>query len=74
MIDEGIIASSQNGFFYNLPLATRALEKLTKLIDRNMAEIGAQKILCPTLISSNVWEKSGLLKIVFSLNICFILN
>lgn len=59
MIDEGIIAPSNNGFFHLLPLAVRSLEKLTRLIDKHMAEIGAQKISCPTLTASSVWEKTG---------------
>lgn len=59
MIDEGIIAPSNNGFFHLLPLAVRSLEKLTRLIDKHMAEIGAQKISCPTLTASGVWEKTG---------------
>lgn len=59
MVDEGIIAPSSNGLFHLLPLAVRSLEKLTRLIDKHMAEIGAQKISCPTLTASSIWDKTG---------------
>uniref|UniRef100_A0A1B6HIW0 Probable proline--tRNA ligase, mitochondrial n=1 Tax=Homalodisca liturata TaxID=320908 RepID=A0A1B6HIW0_9HEMI len=66
MIDGGVIAHAQNGFFYLLPLATRALDKLTRLVDEHMMSIGAQKISCPTLTSSDIWQKTGRLSMAGS--------
>ncbi|XP_022904196.2 probable proline--tRNA ligase, mitochondrial isoform X1 [Onthophagus taurus] len=59
MLDLGIIRQANSGCFHYLPLGIRALEKLKNLIDQHMQSIGAQKVACPTLIHTNLWERSG---------------
>jgi len=60
MLELGIIRQSANGLYHLLPLAQRSLEKLISIINKNMMDIGAQKISMPVLIHSNLWKKTGL--------------
>jgi len=61
MLELGIIRQSANGLYHLLPLAQRSLDKLIFIINKNMMDIGAQKISMPVLIHSNLWKKTGLL-------------
>jgi len=61
MLELGIIRQSANGLYHLLPLAQRSLDKLIFIINKNMIDIGAQKISMPVLIHSNLWKKTGLL-------------
>jgi len=61
MLELGIIRQSANGLHHLLPLAQRSLDKLIFIINKNMMDIGAQKISMPLLIHSNLWKKTGLL-------------
>ncbi|KAM4722318.1 putative proline--tRNA ligase, mitochondrial isoform 1-T2 [Rhinophrynus dorsalis] len=58
MIKAGLIRSSSPGCFYYLPYTVRALEKLIRLIDREMQDIGGQKIDMSTLCSAALWRHS----------------
>ena len=42
-------------------MAIRSLEKLVRLIDEEMQDIGAQKIAMPTVILGSLWKQTGLL-------------
>lgn len=59
MTDYGIIKSTTTGAFAFLPLGLRAMNKLTNIVDTEMENIGAQKILLPSLIPSWMWEKTN---------------
>lgn len=59
MISKGIIKPVQKGMHVLLPLGFRVLEKLTKLIDKEMFNIKAQKILLPALTSANLWQTTN---------------
>ncbi|XP_072019571.1 probable proline--tRNA ligase, mitochondrial [Amphiura filiformis] len=59
MLNAGLIQSAGPGTFHFLPLALRSLEKLIKLIDSTMGEIGAQKIAMPCLTKAELWKTSG---------------
>ncbi|XP_001946406.1 probable proline--tRNA ligase, mitochondrial [Acyrthosiphon pisum] len=59
MLELGIIRQSANGLYHLLPLAQRSLDKLIFIINKNMMDIGAQKISMPVLIHSNLWKKTG---------------
>lgn len=59
LTDFGLIRSCHPGSFAYLPLALRSIEKLNRLIDFHMEEIGAQKILLPTMTDGTLWKKSG---------------
>ncbi|KAL2739659.1 hypothetical protein V1477_011048 [Vespula maculifrons] len=58
MINSGIIKSVNRGMHVLLPLGLRVLDKLTALIDKEMMNIGAQKILLPSLTSVKLLEKT----------------
>ena len=51
--------SSTPGAYHLLPVATKALDKLTRIVDLFMERIGGQKIQMPTLTSSQLWNKTG---------------
>ncbi|XP_025416331.1 probable proline--tRNA ligase, mitochondrial isoform X2 [Sipha flava] len=59
MLELGLIRQSANGLYHLLPLAQRSLDKLICIINKNMMDIGAQKISMPVLIQSSLWKKSG---------------
>ncbi|KAK2191520.1 hypothetical protein NP493_49g10028 [Ridgeia piscesae] len=52
-------AGAGAGTFSLLPHMTRALEKLTALIDHEMQAIGAQKIVMPNLAPGQVWKTTN---------------
>ncbi|XP_020288129.1 probable proline--tRNA ligase, mitochondrial [Pseudomyrmex gracilis] len=54
----GIIKSVNTGMYALLPLGMRALNKLIDLVDKEMAKIGAEKILLPALTSTALWKRS----------------
>lgn len=55
----GCVAGLSPGSHAILPLAQRSLAKLIKLIDDEMESIGGQKVILPSLVSSNLLEKSN---------------
>lgn len=59
MLDLGLIRSTGNGTFHILPLAQRAVDKCTRLIDFYMRKVDAQKMSIPVLTSADLWKKSG---------------
>ncbi|NP_001079554.1 prolyl-tRNA synthetase 2, mitochondrial L homeolog isoform X1 [Xenopus laevis] len=59
MIKAGLIRPSNPGCFHYLPYTVRAMEKLIRLIDKEMQDIGGQKIDMPTLGSAALWRQSG---------------
>lgn len=54
-----VLYPCHRGSFYYLPFAVRSLEKLVRLIDEEMQDIGAQKISMPTLILGSLWKQTG---------------
>ncbi len=59
MLRHGVIQGSVAGTFHLLPSAVRALEKLTRIIDKHMQAIGAQKFSATCLGSAEQWKESG---------------
>ena len=59
MLQMGLIQGAAAGTFYTLPLLTRSLEKLKRVIDRTMQNIGAQKVTTPCLAPASIWKASG---------------
>lgn len=59
LMDTGIISLRSNGMFALLPLGQRVMMKLTKLIDKEMGCIGAQRLSLPLLTSGDLWKKTG---------------
>lgn len=59
MLKAGLVRPSSPGCFHYLPHTVRSLEKLIRLIDRAMQDIGGQKIDMATLCSAALWRQSG---------------
>ncbi|CAG8435930.1 6897_t:CDS:2 [Diversispora eburnea] len=59
MIRAGLIRQSSSGVYSLLPFALRSLEKLEKIVDQEMKNIGGQKLSLPILLSANTWKKTG---------------
>lgn len=59
MLDLGIIRSASPGTFCLLPLGERSLGKLINIVDREMENLGAQKLLLPLLTSGDLWKITG---------------
>lgn len=59
MKEYGYIKSVGYGYFALLPLATRSLNKLIKLIDNELETIGCQKLILPHTATRKLWEQSG---------------
>ncbi|KAM4642255.1 putative proline--tRNA ligase, mitochondrial [Discoglossus pictus] len=58
MIKAGLIRPSSPGCFHFLPYTVKAMEKLIKLIDLGMHNIGGQKIDMSSLCSAQLWRQS----------------
>ena len=59
LVDNGLVKLAYPGNFVYLPLGLRVLEKLTKLLDDCMFDVGGQKILLPTLTEGHLWKTTG---------------
>lgn len=62
LIRAGYLRSSHAGIFHMLPLGQRVMEKLEKLIDKHMQQVGALKVSLSSLSSQALWEKTGRLE------------
>ncbi|KYM96362.1 putative prolyl-tRNA synthetase, mitochondrial [Cyphomyrmex costatus] len=58
MINYGIIKPVSIGMYAILPLGMRILNKLIDIVDKEMANIGAEKILLPALTPTKLWKKT----------------
>ncbi|KAL6257409.1 hypothetical protein P5V15_010981 [Pogonomyrmex californicus] len=58
MVNYGIITPVSMGMYALLPLGMRILNKLINLVDKEMANIGAEKILLPALTPAALWKKT----------------
>ncbi|XP_065307039.2 probable proline--tRNA ligase, mitochondrial isoform X1 [Dermacentor albipictus] len=59
MLDYGLISSASTGTFVLLPMAMKALERLTNLIDAELQQVGGQKTYFPCLVPSSLFKKTG---------------
>ncbi|CAH2311220.1 probable proline--tRNA ligase, mitochondrial [Pelobates cultripes] len=59
MIKAGLIQPSSPGCFHFLPFTVRSMEKLFRLIDKEMHGIGGQKIDLTNLSPAALWKQSG---------------
>ncbi|XP_030753116.1 probable proline--tRNA ligase, mitochondrial [Sitophilus oryzae] len=59
MLELGILQQANTGCFHYLPLGLKSLNKLINLVDEELQNIGGQKMIFPTLVKSDLWEKSG---------------
>lgn len=58
MINYGIIKPVSVGMYALLPSGVRILNKLIELVDKEMANIGAEKILLPALTPAALWKQT----------------
>ncbi|XP_028259956.1 putative proline--tRNA ligase, mitochondrial [Parambassis ranga] len=58
MQQAGLIHPSNPGCYYYLPATVRSMEKLVRVIDQEMQEIGGQKLDMPSLCSADLWKTS----------------
>ena len=59
MLRSGMISQTASGIYCWLPLATRVLEKIEKIICEEQDKIGAQKVYFTTIQSADLWVESG---------------
>ena len=59
LIRGGFIEKNSAGVFTFLPLGLRVLEKLVKIVKREMNAIGGLELLMPALVEKKYWEASG---------------
>ncbi|XP_077439720.1 putative proline--tRNA ligase, mitochondrial [Vanacampus margaritifer] len=54
----GLIHPSNPGCYYYLPAIVRSMEKLVRVIDQEMQQIGGQKLDMPSLCTADLWRTS----------------
>jgi len=59
MLSQRLLQSASPGTFHILPMLTRSLEKLHRVIDQEMHAIGAQKVIMPCLAPKHLWDHLG---------------
>jgi prolyl-tRNA synthetase len=59
MLRAGMIFQASAGIYAWLPLGTRVLQKIKKIIREEQDRAGAQEILMPTIQSADLWQESG---------------
>lgn len=59
LLKSGLIKQSTSGIYSYLPLATRVLNHISKIIREEMENIDAVEILMPALQQAELWEESG---------------
>ncbi|KAF6810930.1 prolyl-tRNA synthetase [Colletotrichum sojae] len=64
LIRAGFIRQSHSGIFHLLPLGRRVQDKLEKLIDFYMQDLGASRVALSTITSKDLWQKSGRLALL----------
>lgn len=59
MLRTGMIFQASAGIYAWLPLGTRVLRKIEKIVREEQDRAGAQEILMPTIQSAELWRESG---------------
>lgn len=72
MQNYGLIHHCAPGMYHILPMGQRIVEKLIKVIDREMKSIGAEKMTVPLLTAQRLWDKSGISSTKFPLLVAFL--
>jgi prolyl-tRNA synthetase len=55
----GLIQHYAPGMYHILPMGQRVIEKLIRIIDREMKSVGAEKMSVPLLSMQRLWDKTG---------------
>tara|TARA_Y100000589_G_scaffold130362_1_gene124021 strand:+ start:467 stop:2254 length:1788 start_codon:yes stop_codon:yes gene_type:complete len=59
LLKGGYIRRVSAGIYAYMPLMLKVLEKITKIIDKELKSIGCNKLLLPQLHPAELWRKSG---------------
>lgn len=59
MTSYGIIKSTSTGMYTLLPFGIRVLNKLINIVDKEMTNLGAEKIMLPALIAAKLWKRTN---------------
>lgn len=59
LLKAGLMKQSTSGIYSYLPLATRVLNNISKIVREEMESIDAVEILMPALQQAELWEESG---------------
>ncbi|KAI6183955.1 putative proline--tRNA ligase, mitochondrial [Aphelenchoides bicaudatus] len=59
LLANNLIHQTGKGTFAILPIGQKIVDKLTKLVENELHEIGAQKCSLPAIGFENVWKRSG---------------
>ncbi|KAL7807656.1 hypothetical protein V8C26DRAFT_414426 [Trichoderma gracile] len=59
LIRAGFLRQAQSGVFQLLPLGLRVQDKIERLVDKHMQNLGASKLALSTLTTEELWRKSG---------------
>ena len=59
LLKAGLIKQSTSGIYSYLPLASRVLNNISKIIREEMESIDAVEILMPAIQQAELWEESG---------------
>lgn len=62
LIRAGYLRQSHAGIFHMLPLGHRVLEKLERLIDKYMHQLGASKVSLSSISSQALWQQTNRLE------------
>ena len=63
MLRTGMIRKTSSGFYIWLPTGIKVLEKIKKIIRKEMKKINALEISMPIVQSKNLWQNSGRLNL-----------
>ncbi|KAL6858608.1 prolyl-tRNA synthetase [Trichoderma novae-zelandiae] len=66
LIRAGFLRQAQSGVFQLLPLGLRVQDKIERLVDKHMQNLGASKLALSTLTTEELWRRSGRLDKVSS--------
>lgn len=59
MLRSGMIRQLSSGLYNFLPLAVRVLDKIKKIIKKNLDEVGCLEIITPAIQPATLWIESG---------------
>ena len=59
MLRAGYVRQISAGVYSYLPLASRVIEKVKKIMREEVEKIGAVEMLAPALLSADLWRESG---------------
>ncbi|KAM0259543.1 hypothetical protein ACHAQJ_003269 [Trichoderma viride] len=59
LVRAGFLRQAQSGVFQLLPLGLRVQDKIERLVDKHMQNLGASKLALSTLTTEELWRKSG---------------